>query len=841
MNNTNILTIIFSIAIVLTLSNCTKPIDKSDLPSENALIIKDASNIKKRVAPPTTITFVHTGDFHGDLEPHANARGDSNGLLEGGLARVATVVKRIKRTSLNTVHIHTGDTISGSAEATFTRGTALVRVVDQMGVDLFVPGNWEFSFGIYRFLQFFGTPDDIIPYTAADEDKMAVLIPANQQGIIRSFGQPFKTKRRWGTIVANAYFNGEALGPGVKQLNAGERLGQPTHIKIVNGIKIGFIGCTTNRGPQIVSSNITAGISFTNCDGEVKFPQNKAIQWPDPNHHNKGMEDPSLAGIPAAEGGDAGYRTISEIEHYVEHLRNDENVDLVMVLTEGGIAENIYNAENISGVDIYFSSDMHEETKLPVVVTSPDGKKTLIIEQGEDGSQVGELEIEVHNGKIIEWEWTAHDIDSRIPADPQIAELIEDITEPFHGSDFVPGKYFNPYNKAKLMRPLDTVIGSTNMVIERNHFSNEWDPQNKIMPAVISGTGHALVTDAFRILTNAQVGGIRGFRYSNTIKAGGNITYDDLYHYFPIGAMIAKADVPASPASELAQADLSSIVDADSDGRTIKDNKENPRHFLAWPRSLVQEIELSGNSTMNPIVYKWGGGWVFNYSGIHFDFLPTGKNFNKYGNADNARVLNIKFLNGEAFPNTVGSTVSLATYYYDADVNRINRNKIVPANDREAVGDLIQILAKDAQGMNGNYIMVNPTEYNLGLTNTPQTIFPLDAVEALARYIKDSAIDVFDWDSTTMTKSSLLHTANGLGGKIVKAQFDYPRVNLINDLGESENTLTDATIEFGFPVIEPLRGSEGALLNGNITLPSGYIKGYADPPSSEGSFLITPP
>ena len=34
--------------------------------------------------------------------------------------------------------------------------------------------------------------------------------------------------------------------------------------------------------------------------------------------------------------------------------------------------------------------------------------------------------------------------------------------------------------------------------MERNRFTTEHDPANKIMPGVIEGTGHALITDLFR-------------------------------------------------------------------------------------------------------------------------------------------------------------------------------------------------------------------------------------------------------------------------------------------------------------------------------------------------------
>lgn len=802
------------------------------------------------------ITFIHTGDFHGDFNPHTNGRGDAAGSLEGGIARAVTKIKEIRAKEKNVIHVHTGDTIAGSATATFTKGEAMIRLVDQLGIDVAAPGNWEFSFGIYRYMQFFGTAGDIEPI--GDNSSMAIKITPEEEGLVPTYGAPFrevtyfdettgKTRKamsRWGIVASNVYYNGtKNLDPGVVSKGVGKLLTPPYRIITKEGVKIGFLGCTTNRGPQVVSSTITTGVAFTNCKGEVKFPQNRPIKWADADAAtiaaNKGVEKNPT--VPTPEGGDKGHVTVGEIVKWTRYLRNEEGVDLVVVMSEAGIAENIYAAENLgasdgtwNGPDIYFSSDMHEETNRAVIVTDPSGKKVIIVENSEDIAQIGELEIEVKmvNGKyrIKEWEYKGHDILPHINEDAAMKKLVAQVEKDM--ADMISsGKAVNPYNGHLLMHQLTEVIGSTDMIIERNRFSNEHDPANKIMPAVIEGTGHALITDAFRVLTNSQVAGIRGFRYTNTVLPGEPITWDLLYSYMPIGPQIAAASIPTTPSSELAKADLDSLIDKDGDGRTITDNKDNPRHFLGWPRSLQQEIELSGNSTMNPIIFKWGGGWVFNYSGISFDFDPNGKNFNKYGKADSARVTNMAITGGNNNPSndvaitgTLGEKIVYASYYYDEDANRINRNKIVGPNNRAKVGDKIQILAKDA---NGNLIMVNPQEYKDG--TEAKAILPLDAVEALARYIKESTIPVYDWDAASMSKSVLLHTASGLGGGVKFADFEFPRINLVNPL-------TNCTIEFGSPCIEPFRGAEGALANGNVTLPPGYIKGVADTPAKEGEF-----
>ena len=816
------------------------------------------------------ITFIHTGDFHGDFHPHTNGRGDAAGVLEGGIARAVTKINQIKKRNKNAIHVHTGDTIATSATATFTKGEAMAHMVDQLGIDVSTPGNWEFSFGIYRYLQFFGTEGDI--ETIGDNSSMAVKITPDEEGLIPTFGSPFREVtyfdettgqtrtafNRWGMVASNVYQNGtKNLDPGVVGKGVGKLLTPPYRIIEKEGVKIGFLGCTTNRGPQVVSSTITTGVAFTNCKGEVKFPQNRPIKWANADAAtvalNKGTElNPT---VPTAEGGDKGHVTANEIEKWTKHLREVEGVDIVVVMSEAGIAENIIAAENLgqtinewNGPDIYFSSDMHEETNKAVVVTDPTGKKVIVVENSEDIAQIGQLKIEVEDGKIKEWKYKAHDITSKIKENLAMADLVDQIDAEM-AQMIADGEAVNPYNGHVQTHQLDDVVGSTDMIIERNRFSNEYDPANKINPAVIEGTGHALITDTFRVLTNAQVGGIRGFRYTNTVLPGDDITYRLLYQYLPIGPQIAIASIPTTASSEPAP-----TVDKDGDGRIWEDNKDNKRHFLGWPRSLQQEMELSGNSTMNPNIPRWGGGWVFNYSGVNFDFKPTGKNFNRFGKALSARVTNMSLTGGDndssndtAVDGSLGAKVSYASYYYDEDNNRINRNQIVTggqlANFNAANGtsltlrefasrnDTIQILAKDGAG---DLIMLTPEEYADGTSSGK--VLAVDATEAVARYVSGGDIPVYDWDAAAMAKGALKHTAKGLAGAVAKSEFEYPRINLVNDAGDAENTLVDCTIEFGSPCIEPYRGAEGAVANGNVTLPANYISGTADVPSKGGEF-----
>ena len=871
------------------------------------------------------ITFIHTGDFHGDYHPHTNGRGDASGRLEGGMARAVTKINKIRSEEDNVIHVHTGDTIHGSGEASITKGMALVKMVDQLGIDVSTPGNWEWAYTPYRYMQFFGVHDaagnnmDIIVDTAFDTSvyksvqyKIGSPYAEDNIGDIPSFGTPFRAVKyvssynsdgtpnmatgynRWGMVAANSYENGTwKLDHGVANKGTGMNLTPPYRIVEKDGVKVGFIGCTTNRGPQVVSSTITTGVSFSNCKGGIKFPQNRPIDWDDASYSHGGTKvapggkvkgNPASADTKAGNrntaaeaaddaaakpfeptgwdnmphwGGVYGYKVVNEIVKWTNHLRNVENVDLVAIMSEAGIAENIQAAENLGGMtngpDIYFSSDMHEETNYPVVVTDPNGKKVIIIENSEDIAQIGELKIEVKDGKIAEWEYKDHDIDDRIVENVDMKDMAAAIDQEI-ADKISDGDAYNPYNNHNITYQLTDVVGDTaNIVLERNRFTNEHNPANKIMPGVIEGTGHALITDVFRKLTGADVGGLRGFRYTNSVLDGDGITYKALYHMFPIGAQIAVAAIPTTPASEKAlptveyydiSAGCNTAIDSNCNGVVLFDQADNKRHFVGFPRSLQQEMELGMNSSHNPNVPAWGGGWSWNYSGITWNSQPAGPQFNKWGKKESARISNINLYDGTnngAIDESSGAKVTYASYYYHEDSNRINRNQIVtkgfctkkgyawPAEMTKCSAEEggTRILAKSAAG---DYVMVDGLEYDADIGGALQV---LDATEAMGRYISDTSIKVYDWVGGA--KGALLRTVNGLGGTFDGDDFVYPRANLIMANGNPGNDLTDCTVEFGFPCIQPMRGAEAGL-GIHTSLPAGYIKGTADSPSDEGEF-----
>jgi 2',3'-cyclic-nucleotide 2'-phosphodiesterase (5'-nucleotidase family) len=561
------------------------------------------------------ITFIHTSDFHASLIPENHWR-DGVNVKEGGLARVYSVIETLRRQRNNTFYVHSGDTISGGAEATFTRGQAIVDVVNEFGIDAFVPGNWEFGYGVDRFLDLFAGRKPSAP---------------------------------WGALAANAYYTGDK--PFSNKV-AGTRLLPAYRVATVGGVRIGLFACTTNRGPTIVSSNITQGVAFSSCNGTT------------------------------INAGSAQEVVIEpEIPYFVQLLREHEKVDLVVLLSELGLAENIYNATRFDGIDIVFSSDTHESTPKPVVVTTPNGGQTLLIEQGEDGRQVGELRVGVANRRLSNWTFDAHLVDESVPEDDEIAERVADVRKTFlAGEDFVPGRWINPYNGVALRQPIDTVIGFTDIALNRENFSNASNP------ALIEGTGHDFLADAFRTMTGAQIGAIRGFRFTHTIPPG-PITYEDIYHYIPLGPQVAVGELRGT--------------------------------------QLDKHAEAAADSCMNPDVTAWAGGWMFNFSGLTFDLNPYADQ--DLTSIDAGRIRNYMLdVDGDGTGDTaIGdnaskSYFSYASYFYANDPGMVNRVTIDPD---KAAG--IRVLAKASDA---DTLQLLPAAQVSAQTR-------LDAVEVVAYYL----------------------------------------------------------------------------------------------------------
>ena|ERR1700752_3680997 len=94
----------------------------------------------------TLITVLHTNDTHSQIDPVLD--NDKSWAGKGGVARRATLVKRIRKENPNTLLIDAGDVLQGTPYFNFYKGEVEYKAMSLIGYDAGTLGNHEFDNGV---------------------------------------------------------------------------------------------------------------------------------------------------------------------------------------------------------------------------------------------------------------------------------------------------------------------------------------------------------------------------------------------------------------------------------------------------------------------------------------------------------------------------------------------------------------------------------------------------------------------------------------------------------------------------------------------------------------------
>jgi 5'-nucleotidase len=94
----------------------------------------------------TLITILHTNDTHSQIDPLPE--NDKQYPGKGGVARRATLVKRIRKENPNTLLIDAGDVFQGTPYFNFYRGEVEYKSMSLIGYDVGTLGNHDFDNGV---------------------------------------------------------------------------------------------------------------------------------------------------------------------------------------------------------------------------------------------------------------------------------------------------------------------------------------------------------------------------------------------------------------------------------------------------------------------------------------------------------------------------------------------------------------------------------------------------------------------------------------------------------------------------------------------------------------------
>ncbi len=176
------------------------------------------------------ITLLQTTDVHCQVHPHDELFWENNQIVfrkTAGYAHLATLFDNARKRNPDTFILDTGDMFQGSMLSVKTMGSAYVDILNALGYDLYLPGNWEVVFG---------------------KDKMQKLLGA--------LDAP--------KVCANMFHD---LGEGKK----GELIFPAYQTLSKHGVKIGFLGYTDHLVPLRQSPAYSKGIIYTKPDENVAY------------------------------------------------------------------------------------------------------------------------------------------------------------------------------------------------------------------------------------------------------------------------------------------------------------------------------------------------------------------------------------------------------------------------------------------------------------------------------------------------------------------------------------------------------------------------------------------
>jgi 2',3'-cyclic-nucleotide 2'-phosphodiesterase/3'-nucleotidase len=188
------------------------------------------------LAREVPIVVVHTTDLHGNVLPTNDLEGNRD---VGGVARCATVIRKIRAEHPDAIVVDDGDLWQGTALGYLTGGAVMTRYLNDLGYDAWVLGNHEFDWGIAKLA------------ARIAEAKMPVL-------------------------AANLKYQSPAGA--APELAATFARVKPYVIRTVDGVKVAVVGLTTPGVPNWSRPRLIPGLTFEDSVTALRrvIPQVKA-------------------------------------------------------------------------------------------------------------------------------------------------------------------------------------------------------------------------------------------------------------------------------------------------------------------------------------------------------------------------------------------------------------------------------------------------------------------------------------------------------------------------------------------------------------------------------------
>ena len=187
------------------------------------------SNRAVKNGKATVLPILHTADIHAQLSTHDEffiENGKPVYKKRGGYATLKSMINELRsQNPANTLLVDGGDCFQGGGVAALSKGKAIIPLMNNIGYDIMLPGNWEVVYGKEIMME------DMFGYNCPK-------VCANMF---------HKT---------NDDYNGDLIFP-------------PYFVTTIGGMKVGFIGYNDPLTPKRQSPAYSEGIEFTHPEKNV--------------------------------------------------------------------------------------------------------------------------------------------------------------------------------------------------------------------------------------------------------------------------------------------------------------------------------------------------------------------------------------------------------------------------------------------------------------------------------------------------------------------------------------------------------------------------------------------
>jgi sulfur-oxidizing protein SoxB len=206
-----------------------------------------------------------------------------------------------------------------------------------------------------------------------------------------------------------------------------------------------------------------------------------------------------------------------ELPGHIAALREEEGVDLVVVISHLGFPQEVRLAREVDGIDVLLSAHTHNRLFRPSVVND-----TIIIQSGCHGSFLGWLDLEIEGRRVKRYEHQLVVVDEAVAPDPEVQEMVDRTLDP---------------HRERLGR----VVGETKTALHRNMVL-ESTMDNFLLQGLLDATG-------------AEMAFSNGWRYGAPVLPG-PVTVNDLWNIIPTNPPVSTVSLTGAEILEMMEENL---------------------------------------------------------------------------------------------------------------------------------------------------------------------------------------------------------------------------------------------------------------------------------------------